>query len=218
MTTRALVYEEELLSRLRKDIASSAEFRVATGLLTMTGVLLLTDAMRQALRGGGRGELLAGVDLPTQPDAFEFILQLQDEFPGQVSVKVFVSPSSRWFHPKLFITSPRRGAARAIVGSSNVTAVGLRNNYEASLWSDDSATVQKLLEYFEELNAGAHARPITRPWLAKYRIEWERRAALQKEWDRERERVRRIPPTAPAKLPKRIKGHKFVFTGGIDGW
>jgi hypothetical protein len=76
MATRALVYEEELLSRLRKDIASSAEFRIASGLMTMTDVPLLTDAMGRALRGGRRGEVLAGLDLPTHPDALELPLQL----------------------------------------------------------------------------------------------------------------------------------------------
>ena len=175
--------------------------------------------MRDSLESGAKGELLVGVDLPTHPDAIAVLLTVQREFASQFSLKYFRSPAAKWFHPKLYIFVPRRGRRRALVGSSNMTAGGLKNNYEASFWSDEPAATTKLAEYFEELHNGGHARAITDEWLMLYRRLWQERQRQQHEAEKTRKKVRSIQPdSATRKLPRRIKGYKFVFTGGISGW
>ena len=77
------------------------------------------------------------------------------------SVKRFKSPAQKWFHPKLYLFGHRGGRRHALVGSSNMTAGGLQNNYEASLWSDEPGAVRRLGDYFDELFHGGHARPMT---------------------------------------------------------
>lgn len=100
-----------------------------------------------------------------------------------------------------------------------MTAGGLKNNYEASFWSDEPAAVARMAEYFDELHHGGHARSITSSWLARYQQLWEERQQQQQAVERSREKVRSIPPDPPSqKIPRRIRGHKFVFTGGIAGW
>jgi HKD family nuclease len=218
MATRALVYESELLASLVAEFRKAAGFKVAVALLSKSGLPLLIGAIEGSLRRRGKGEFLVGVDLPTHPDALGALLKLQCEHPDQVSVKYFKSPASAWFHPKFYIFRPRSGRSRAVVGSSNLTAGGLQNNYEASLWSDDSGAVGPLEEYFDELYQGGHARVITEPWLAVYRRLWKEREEQQEAAQRSRDRVRSIPPERGRSVPKRIKGEKFVFTGGIAGW
>jgi len=219
MATRALVYEAELLDALLDEFSRAAQFNIAVALVTSTGLPLLMKAMRDCLTRGGRGELLVGIDLPSHPDALAALMELQNGFSNQFSVKYFKSPAAKWFHPKLYIFRPRGGRDRALVGSSNMTAGGLKNNYEASFWSDDPAAVARLADYFDELHHGGHARPITSHWLKRYQQLWEEWQRQQQGADRTREKVRTMPQaTRGRKVPKCIRGHKFVFTGGIAGW
>jgi HKD family nuclease len=219
MATRALVYDTEILETLLDEFRAATEFNIAVALVTSTGLQLLLQTMRGCLTRRGRGELLFGVDLPSHPEALARLLELQREFPDQFSVKRFKSPASKWLHPKFYIFRRRGGRRRAVVGSSNLTAGGLGNNYEASLWSDDPGAVARLAEYFDELHHGGHARQLTSSWLRTYRQFWEERRDEQDTAERTRERIRAISQDPPGQgTPKRIRGHKFVFTGGIPGW
>ena len=219
MATRALVYETEFLDALVREFKRAAEFNVAVALITNTGFPLLEEAMTNCLARRGRGELLVGIDLPSHPDALAAVMELQRKFPTQLSVKYFKSPAAKWFHPKFYVFRSRSGRCHALVGSSNLTAGGLRKNYEASFWSDDPIAVTRLTEYFDELHSGGHAHLITGSWLATYRRLWDERQRQQRAAERTREKVRSIPhvPTGQ-RIPKQIRKKKFVFTGGIAGW
>lgn len=219
MATRALVYEDELLNSLLGEFNTAAAFSAAVALVTCSGLPLLIEAMRRSLERGAKGELLVGVDLPTHPDALDELIKLQRAFLDHFSLKYFKSPATKWFHPKLYIFMPRRGRRRALVGSSNMTAGGLKNNYEASFWSDEPAATTRLAEYFDELHNGGHARAITAKWVAKYRQLWQERQRQQQAAEQTREKVRSIQPDSPKrKVLTQIKNYKFVFTGGIAGW
>jgi HKD family nuclease len=213
------VYEGQLLAALLRELRSAAQFDIAVALVTMTGLPLLLEATRHCLANGGRGRFLVGIDLPSHPDALMALMELENEFPKKFEVKYFRSPAAKWFHPKFYIFHPRRGRGRALVGSSNISAGGLENNYEASFWSDDQAAVSRLAVYFDEMHDGGHARQITSYWLEGYRQLWEERAREQQAAERIREKVRSLPQTPRGlKVPKRIRGNKFVFTGGIAEW
>ncbi len=219
MATRALVYETEFLDALVREFEMATKFNVAVALITNTGFPLLKKAMTSCLARRGRGELLVGIDLPSDPNALAALMKLQGKFPTQLSVKYFKSPDAGWFHPKFYVFKPRGKRRRALVGSSNLTAGGLRENYEASFWSDDPKAVTCLTEYFDELHSGRHAHLITGSWLAKYRRLWDERQRQQRDAERTRKKVRSIPhaPTAQ-RIPKQIRGKTFVFTGRIAGW
>lgn len=219
MATRALVDEKEFLDALVREFKRAAEFNVAVALITKRGFSLLKEAMTSCLARRGRGELLVGIDLPSDPNALAALKKLQDKFPAQLSVKYFKPPAARRFHPKFYVFKPRGKRCRALVGSSNLTDGGMKKNYEASFWSDDPKAVTRLTEYFDELHSGDHAHSITDSWLAEYRRLWDERQQQQRDAEQTRKKVRSIPHdlTVPRK-PKQIRGKKFVFTGGIAGW
>lgn len=219
MATRALVYESELLDALVGEFSRAKDFHIAVALVTNSGLPLLIEAMTACLTRRGKGEILVGVDLPSHPDALASLIEMQREFPEGLSVKRFKSPTQKWFHPKLYLFGHHAGRRHALVGSSNMTAGGLQNNYEASLWSEEPGAVRRLSDYFDELFHGSHAHPVTTSWLVAYRLIWEERRQQQREAERSREKVRSIPRgPSGQKPPTRIRGKTFVFTGGISGW
>jgi NAD-dependent DNA ligase len=81
------------------------------------------------------------------------------------------------------------------------------------------AVVARLADYFTELHDGGHSSQITSYWLERYKQLWEERQQNELAAERSRDTVRSIPQTPRGgKVPRRVLGNKFVFTGGIAGW
>lgn len=216
MPVTALIPQERLEEALQLHLGRCRRFHVAMALVRSSGLDLLLPRLRQALRRGAEGECVLGIDLPSEPDAIEALLALRDEFAGRFTVRRFASPGSRYFHTKLWVFRGKQ--AIAIVGSSNLTAGGLRTNHEANVLVDGSAAAD-FEDYFGELFNGAYAHDVTRRWLTAYRASWnERRDNIERAEHLRAQAHRTAPDPRPQTVPKRIRGHKFVFTGRIVGW
>lgn len=100
-------------------------FSVATAFTRLTGVGRLADDISSFQRRGGKAILVSGVDMRgTTYQGLEQALSVFDE--------VYVyhdSDPQRTFHPKLFVLKGATSAA-VLIGSNNLTAGGLYNNYE----------------------------------------------------------------------------------------
>jgi HKD family nuclease len=212
MATAALVPLEQLGKTLQKAIKQASRVRVAMALVSPQGVEGISPWLEDALKRGAEVEFLFGIDLPSHPEAIAGLVGLAGKFPDAFTLRYFASPESRYFHPKLWVLEST-SASQAIVGSSNVTGGGFEHNYEANVLVDGEAA-EELGNYFDELFLGAYARPVDATWLTAYQRIWESREALRKK-DADLRKQMRPRPRPGKRLPKRIKGNYFVFTGRI---
>lgn len=97
---------------------------------TVSGVeLLLEHPSIRALMATGRFELIVGIDAITNRETLERLLSAAGRSNGLLP-RVFWNSSEGLFHPKLCWFRSSTGDT-LVVGSSNLTPRGLRDNYEA---------------------------------------------------------------------------------------
>ncbi|MFD1585508.1 helicase-related protein [Halorientalis brevis] len=152
-------------------LAPEAEtVRIAVGYFYLGGF----DLLKENLRGAERVEILIGTDTNQRTideiergfaddleeydrdEAQEGINRLY-ELIQEDKVDVRVYDDSR-FHPKLYLFEHPAGSpdlGRAIIGSSNLSASGLRGNVELNVEKKDNNTIRYLGEWFEEIWAEA---------------------------------------------------------------
>jgi HKD family nuclease len=185
-------------------------------LVTKSGLELVHSSIERCLEKQAHGQVLFGIDLPTDPDAIQSLFALQNRYKENFEVRRF-QPGKRFFHPKVSVFVGRTGTKTAIIGSSNLTGGGLSENHETNVFLNDRRIVQTFLDYFEEHFQGAHARGVDQRWLDQYRQLWIERKNAEQRQRRLREKARSLGKP-PSNVPNRIKGHVFAFTGRIAGW
>jgi HKD family nuclease len=213
---KALQSENQLLESFKTELARASEFYLGMALVTKSGLKMVVSSIERCLEKRGYGQVLFGIDLPTDPDAIQMLCELETRYKKYFEVRRF-QPGKRFFHPKVSVFIGRTGAKTAIVGSSNLTGGGLRENHETNIFLNHRRIVQTFLDYFEEQFQGAHARKIDKRWLDQYRQLWSERRKIEKRQRNLREKARHLG-TTPSNTVNRIKGHVYAFTGSIAGW
>lgn len=213
---KALQAENEMLDRFNTELARASQFYLGMALITQSGLALVLPSIERSLERRARGHVLFGIDLPTDPDAIQSLYALQIRHKENLEVRRF-QPGKRFFHPKVSVFVGRTGAQTAIIGSSNLTRGGLKENHETNVFLNDRVIVQTFLDYFEEHFHGAHARRVDQRWLAQYRQLWIERKKTEERQRSLREKARSLGKTQ-SNAPNRLKGHVFAFTGKIPGW
>ena len=217
---KTLLYEKELLTAVQRRLMSARRFKIATAMISAAGVNNVDESISICLKKGGTGEILIGIDLPSEPKAMQELLRIQADYADQLTLKIFSRLKNRIFHPKLFIFESRNGRRSAIIGSSNLTGGGLTENYEANVLVEADTVAGELSDYFDEHFQGAYSEDLTSEWLEPYFKEWVKRKKLL-------DKLRQLPPKNRARAhtniekvdtPKRISGYRFAFTGGIPDW
>jgi HKD family nuclease len=151
---KALQAESELLERFKTELARASKFYLGMALVTQSGLKVVLSSIERCLEKQGHGQVLFGIDLPTDPDAIHSLCALQTRYKKNLEVRRF-QPGNRFFHPKVSVFIGRTGAKTAIVGSSNLTWGGLSENHETNIFLNDRRVVQTFLDYFEEQFQGA---------------------------------------------------------------
>jgi HKD family nuclease len=215
MALKALQAENELLKHFTTELASASEFYLGMALVTKAGLDLIIGSIERCLERRGRGCVLFGVDLPTDPEAIRSLCELQVRH-RNFEVRRFQA-GNRFFHPKLSVFVRRSGVKTAIIGSSNLTGGGLSQNHETNVFLSDRRVVHEFQDYFEEHFQGAHARKVDQRWLDQYRRLWAERKKAEQRQRRLREKARGLG-RPPAKIINRIKDQVFAFTGKIADW
>jgi HKD family nuclease len=217
---KPLLYERQLVTRIERELVSAREFKIATAMVSRAGVEWLSKSLAQCLDKGGKGKILIGVDLPSDPNAIEMLDDAATEYSKRLKLKYFRPLKNRIFHPKLFLFTRSNGKVSAIVGSSNLTGGGLAENYEANVLVQSESVTNELTEYFDEHFEGAYSSDVTSEWIAEYRKEWAKRKKLIERLRklRQKTQVAARKKSRNLHLPKRIKGYHIAFTGGIPDW
>lgn len=123
----------KLLDELLPVVAQSKECKIAVAFASTGGLSLLKSGFQQCLDRNGRIEFLVGLDLSaTDPEALWTLYQMSQINPN-VSFYCFNRLGvGAMYHPKLYIANLNTTAI-IVVGSSNLTEGGLKENVEVNV-------------------------------------------------------------------------------------
>ncbi len=125
-------HEKNLLTELSAEISKSKDVKVAVAFLKYSGYDLIKENILECLENGGEMEFLVGLDFNTT-DA-KAIKALQDIESNNPLLKCYcfsdtLKNDTPVFHPKLYLLNDGSHAT-VVIGSSNLTGGGLKNNVE----------------------------------------------------------------------------------------
>jgi superfamily II DNA or RNA helicase/HKD family nuclease len=172
---RALVTggDDPLLPHLRSHLDAARHVRIAVAFVLPSGIDLLEEHLRDLCERRGRLEFLTGdYQTFTDPNALARLLDLQEQHPEQVALRVYVCNGDRSFHPKTYIFEGGDEGGIAFVGSSNLTRTALDQGIEWNYGvvpSRDAAGFREVTASFEALFHSAPTMAIDRSWLDDYR-------------------------------------------------
>lgn len=128
---------QSVLTFIHKQVTEATAAYIAVAFIKMTGWRLIHDDISELIQRNGSFELVFGVDFHlSEPRAIRDAIALSKDYPervvayGDFKLPLTDTPS---FHPKLYLFDRPGGQAAFSVGSSNLTAGGLRGNVELNL-------------------------------------------------------------------------------------
>ncbi len=164
-------HHAELLQRFE----DATRFECAVAFVKMSGLGSIQESVGALLARGGKARFIVGLDFyQTDPDVLDLLAQWQKK----LGVEAYVAEPSQGycFHPKIYIFSYANHTS-VVVGSANLTAGGLGNNWEASLRFDQplpSAAAKPL----DQLISNKEVVPLTQAIIDTYRKRHRIAAAL----------------------------------------
>ena len=167
---------KSLASRLEEDLARASLAQVAVAFAKQSA--LTEVGLEEWCRSGRRLELVAGTDFALT----ELDLLRRMKATKHADCRVFHSLAGRAFHPKMYIFD-QGDRHVAYVGSSNLTAGGLRHNVEANVrlaGPPGSPELARAAAYFRSLYDGEFATPLHPEFAQRYEeLQEARRQALR---------------------------------------
>ncbi|MBA4320208.1 MAG: hypothetical protein C0412_17565 [Flavobacterium sp.] len=138
------------ISDIVKDSLSKAiDVRIAVAFLKQSGLNIIKDSLDKCLKNSGKIEFLVGLDFrTTEPDSL-IILRKMSDSNNRMKCYCFSDPrlsNAPIFHPKLYLISDRLKNTTAIVGSSNLTQGGLKDNIEINVIFQGRETDNAILQ------------------------------------------------------------------------
>ena len=100
---KTLLYENETIEAYKTALASSKNASLAFALITNGGLDLIKNEIEQLLKRGGNLRFMVGVDMPSDPQAIGWLLNLQKNHTDMFKLKIFQSGRKKFFHPKFWI-------------------------------------------------------------------------------------------------------------------
>ncbi|MEP0938194.1 MAG: phospholipase D family protein [Ekhidna sp.] len=143
---------------LKRQVPNADKVYIASALMKEYGFNILESAS-----GTAKVKLLLGIDLPTPPSAFEYLISHES-----IESRVFQDEKIS-YHPKVYLLEVD-GAWQAFVGSANFTEGGCESNIEMTLATDDPEHTSQLLKWFEKVyDQGIE---VDANWLEDYKKHW----------------------------------------------
>ncbi len=150
---------------LGTQLERASEIRLATAFAHVSGWRLLAQHVRRAK---ARIELVAGLHYcQTEPKLLRTWVGLASE--NKRIHAYVVARLGPMFHPKVLIVKNGR-AGFAIVGSGNLSAGGLRNNVECSIFTADRDMLARLSQWLDELVANRRTHRLRASDINSYEI------------------------------------------------
>ena len=175
--------DAHLEQALRSALLHADRADILSAFVQTSGVDLLKDDLRDALRRGAKVRLLTGDYLGvTSPDALRRLLSLADEHPS-FEPYFFEVKNARSFHPKAYLFF--QGAhGVAYVGSSNLSERALKDGIEWNLRlvsAREQETFLRIAHRFEALLRAPSTTRLSRAVIEAYEARVPERPAPQPE-------------------------------------
>lgn len=127
--------KQTLLEILRDELSRTTSAKFSVAFVTMSGLALLEKELTKCVERGIEIEFLVGLDFGTTDG--NALRWLRSQADGYSNVRFFcfrdpLRKRGRTFHPKLYLLK-QRNLATAIIGSSNLTNGGLKENIELNV-------------------------------------------------------------------------------------
>jgi HKD family nuclease len=122
------------LDALGPALEQSVHVEIAVAFASHQGIRLIEGQARKALVNKSKIEFIVGLDMcTTEPEAIELLQDMKDSYPEQVALYCYLSPRrNHIYHPKLYLCFGA-SSATCIIGSSNLTPGGLKDNIEINV-------------------------------------------------------------------------------------
>ena len=122
---------------LLEEMSGADEFRAVSAFLSSGGLTVVEGEMRRILENEGRVSVVHGADFRiTDPAAISALTDMKTRFSATMTYLVHLD----WnllrrprFHPKMYLSTADYQRYCAVVGSSNLTLGGLRDNAEVNV-------------------------------------------------------------------------------------
>ena len=163
---------DDLLSEIKYNIASSDRIDIIVSFLMESGVNLIIDELKEAVERGAKLRILTGNYLNiTEPSA---LYLLKQHLGTKVDLRFFNNPNLS-FHPKSYIFH-KQDIDEIFIGSSNLSktalTLGIEWNYKFSNQTDSKAS-SKFIQNFNDLFEN-HSLVITDEVLKEYSKTYKR--------------------------------------------
>jgi len=140
-----------MLRALKDNLRDAYSFKLAVAFLKKTGYDEIRKGLVSLLKKKRSAELVIGISNYgiTDWEALENLLRLKYKY-GNLRIKYY---NNEGFHPKVFIFE-LPGITRIILGSSNLTGGGVKNNVEANVLLQGMSSeevVRNILEFFKNV-------------------------------------------------------------------
>lgn len=121
---------------IKNSFKRAADIKIAVAFLKKSGFNSIREDINNCLDNKGKVEFLVGLDFrSTDPESLTTLRKISDSN-HNMKCYCFSDPglnNAPVFHPKLYLISDNKKNSTAIVGSSNLTQGGLRNNIEINV-------------------------------------------------------------------------------------
>lgn len=122
---------------LNGELEAADEFLAVAAFLNSGGLSIIEEKLRHILQNEGRVSVIHGADFRiTDSKAIRTLAELKMQFEDTMSHFVYLDWTlmrTQRFHPKMYITTPDSQNYCAVIGSSNLTLGGLKNNTEVNV-------------------------------------------------------------------------------------
>jgi len=137
----------QVLRELKGNLRECHSFKLAVAFLKKTGYDEIRSGLLSLLKDHRPAELVVGISSYgiTDWEVLRDLLKLRRKY-GNLSVKYY---NNEGFHPKLFIFESPGNSANIILGSSNLTAGGVRKNIEANVLLRGTISEEVMANIFE---------------------------------------------------------------------
>ncbi len=155
---------DHLLPVLHNELDRATRADIAVSFVQNSGLDQLEPRIVDLLQRQGHLRLITGDYLGiTDPDALVRLLDLAQDYPDQVELRVFEARHQS-FHPKAYLFVHGDGCSQAFVGSSNLSGPALHGGVEWNYRLGEAAEVSRA---FESLLG--RTTPLTVDWVDDYR-------------------------------------------------
>ncbi|MEN8133245.1 MAG: DEAD/DEAH box helicase family protein [Pseudomonadota bacterium] len=164
---------DPFLPKLLDAINRATHIDITVAFIRLTGLMLIFDALRDALQRKTNVRILTGDYLNiTDYQALRQLMLLQE---NGAEIRIFETRGPQSFHMKAYLFARFEGGMQqngcAYIGSSNISQSALNHGLEWNLkveWTENPSRFDEIRQKYETLFNDENTKPLTHQWIDRY--------------------------------------------------